>query len=95
MKRRSRPDFLRAADENAADDAICEIRAVGVEIIDVLPENLWKAAGQHKVGLRRISLADCFCLAFANSYGARVVTSDRKEFEPVRERNLNNVLFIR
>jgi hypothetical protein len=40
-------------------------------------------------------LADCFALALANKLGGTVLTSDRKEFEPVRILNICPITFIR
>jgi predicted nucleic acid-binding protein len=41
------------------------------------------------------SLADCFCIATARYLGCDLLTSDRREFEPVAALGLCQVLFIR
>jgi len=40
-------------------------------------------------------LADCFALTLANREGGILVTSDRKEFEPVVHLNICQINFIR
>lgn len=45
--------------------------------------------------IRRISLADCFALTLANRESGILVTSDRKEFEPIVPLNICQIHFIR
>ncbi|MEQ8171756.1 MAG: type II toxin-antitoxin system VapC family toxin [Candidatus Eremiobacterota bacterium] len=57
--------------------------------------DFWKEAGKYKAELKRISLADCFCIALAKKIGATVVTSDHHEFDKVSILGIVPVLFIR
>jgi predicted nucleic acid-binding protein len=57
--------------------------------------DFWQTAGTHKAALRRISLADCFCLSLAIRVGGEVVTADRREFEPVQQQEICPIRFIR
>ncbi len=43
----------------------------------------------------RLSLADCCCLALAQTLGGTVVTSDHREFDPFVPLGLCPILFIR
>ncbi len=57
--------------------------------------NLCKEAGKYKAELKRISLADCFCITLAKRIGTTVATSDHHEFDKVSTRGIVPVLFIR
>jgi PIN domain nuclease of toxin-antitoxin system len=75
-------DFLRATGEDVASSAIDQLRAAGLIIHDDMDEAFWQQAGRYKVSFR-MSLADAFCASLAERYGAVIVTSDRKEFDPI------------
>jgi PIN domain nuclease of toxin-antitoxin system len=51
--------------------------------------------GRLKSLLRRVSLADCACLALAVRLGGEVVTSDHHELDAVVPRNVCPIRFIR
>jgi len=57
--------------------------------------DFWQEAGKYKAALRRISLADCFCLTLAVKTGGTVVTSDHHEFNKVKDQGIASILFIR
>ena len=57
--------------------------------------NFWQQVARHEATITRISLADCFALALASRESAVLVTSDRKEFEPVVPLNICQINFIR
>lgn len=42
-----------------------------------------------------ISLADCFCVALARRLGATIISTDRKEFEPLVDKGTCSVVFLR
>ena len=51
--------------------------------------------GKYKGTIKRISIADCFALTLANRESAILLTSDRKEFEPIIPLNICQIDFIR
>ena len=58
-------------------------------------ENVLSDIGGLKAEHRRVSLADCCALALARRLGARLVTADRHEFEPILSAGISQIEFIR
>ncbi len=87
-------DFLRRSDEHIAREAVADLLAVGIIERRDLSRRFWQAVGAHKAR-GRISLADCFCIALAQRLSADLVTSDRREFEPLVALGLVAIRFIR
>ena len=87
--------FRREKGESPAQKALQVIESLGVTIREDMDSDFWQAAGRCKADLRRISLADCFCIALAQRIGGEVVTADRHEFEAASEARLCAVTFIR
>jgi predicted nucleic acid-binding protein len=87
-------DFYRANGEIAARDAINDIFALGVEIRDDISTEFWQAAGALKATHRRISLADCFAVALAQTAAGTVLTSDHHEFDSLAARGVCAISFI-
>jgi PIN domain nuclease of toxin-antitoxin system len=87
-------DMIRGADRATAEAAVGDLLAAGVVERPDMDPDFWRAAGSIKAG-GRISLADCFCIALAQRVSGEVVTSDRKEFQPILARGLCAVHFIR
>ena len=67
----------------------------GVVIRTDIDQDLWIDAGIIKATLRRISLADCFCVALARRLHAPVITADHTEFKSVQSNSYCSVTFIR
>ena len=44
-----------------------------------MDEDFWQEAGRIKADYKRVSLADCFCVALSNRVSGEVVTSDHHE----------------
>jgi PIN domain nuclease of toxin-antitoxin system len=88
-------DFYRSNSETAARDAMRDIFALGVLLRSDLSIDFWQTAGALKATVRRISLADCFAVALAQATGGSVLTSDHHEFDPLAERGVCSVTFIR
>lgn len=82
---------------NTADAARLEklLMQSGLNIETEIPQSLWESAGRLKATFRRISLADCFALAFALGEEATLVTSDHHEFDPIAATGICPVQFIR
>jgi hypothetical protein len=77
-----------------AQQAIEDLKADGVLERSDMGEPFWKRVASLKAR-GRISIADCFCLGLGIEIGCQVVTSDRKEFEPLVSLELCPILFIR
>ncbi|HEV2735983.1 MAG TPA: type II toxin-antitoxin system VapC family toxin [Longimicrobiaceae bacterium] len=87
-------DFLRRSDERIAREAVSDLIANGLVERRDLSRHFWQTVGAHKAR-GRISLADCFCIALAQRLSADLVTSDRREFEPLVPLGMVAVRFIR
>lgn len=87
-------DFIRRADERTARQAIADLRADGVFVRRDLSAHFWFRVGRLKAR-GRISLADCFCIALAQTVGGEIVTSDHHEFDPLVPLGLCPIRFIR
>lgn len=88
-------DFLKGDGVQEAERITQELVDAGVNIHSDLDDAFWRAIASYKASIRRISLADCFALALANKLKGTVLTSDRKEFEPVMILNICPITFIR
>jgi PIN domain nuclease of toxin-antitoxin system len=88
-------DFLRSSGQAEAENMLTDLESVGVQFNSDLSVDFWKQVSRYKANIRRISLADCFALTLANREGGILVTSDRKEFEPVVPLNICQINFIR
>ncbi|MEL7034142.1 MAG: type II toxin-antitoxin system VapC family toxin [Cyanobacteria bacterium J06592_8] len=86
---------MRSGGEDFAEEVIQDLRSINVTIRDDLGIDFWQQAGKYKGTIKRISLADCFALALANREPGILITSDRKEFEPITSLNICQIDFIR
>lgn len=75
-------DFLREADEDAAEEMLAEVKILGVEIASEFDEEFLKAVARRKAP-GGISLADCFGIALAERRSGHFYTADRHELESV------------
>ena len=87
-------DARRYAGEENAHAAMIVLRKAGVIFREDMDADLWQGAARIKADLRRVSLADCFCTALAQRIDAEIITADH-EFDPVAEKQLCKVRFIR
>ncbi|MCB9150900.1 MAG: type II toxin-antitoxin system VapC family toxin [Caldilineaceae bacterium] len=87
-------DFLRVSDQATALAAVHDLQNIGIIVSEDLDSALWQAAGSLKA-TQRLSLADCFALAFANRLGGQLLTSDHHEFDPIQTAGLAAILFFR
>lgn len=88
-------EFYRSGGENEAEKIIKELDDMNVKIRFDLTPNFWRQVSKYKATIKRISLADCFALTLANQEKGILVTSDRKEFEPIIPLNICPIQFIR
>ena len=88
-------DFYRDIGEAETEQLIQELGVIKVKTRFDLTASFWRQVGKYKATIKRISLADCFALTLANQEQGILVTSDRKEFEPVISLNICQINFIR
>lgn len=87
-------DFHRDAGEAAAEDAVKDLRALGIVEREDFDESFWKNAGRLKAG-GRVSLADCFAITLTNRIGGTLLTSDHHELDAVATAGVCPITFIR
>jgi predicted nucleic acid-binding protein len=88
-------DAVRTHSEARARTLISDLLAFQIIPREDMDPAFWQDAGRHKASYRRISLADCFCLALARRVAGELVTSDHREFDPIAPLGLCRVSFIR
>ncbi len=88
-------DFYRSAGETKANKVIEDLENLNIAIRYDMTAHFCQQVGRYKARIKRISLADCFALALANQEKGILVTSDRKEFEPVISLDICQINFIR
>ena len=87
-------DTCRERGEEYAEHVMTKLAGLGLQISEHMDPTFWRQAGQHKAIIRRLSLADCFCLALAERLEARIITKDH-EFDPVAQQGIADIQFIR
>lgn len=88
-------DHYRVAGEATAWAEISDLEAVGLIFRTDMDPAFWQQAGRHKALYRRVSIADCFCIALAQRLGGEVVTTDHREFDPLVPLGICPIRFIR
>ena len=88
-------DFARTHGEPGARQVIEDLMSTPLAVREDMDFEFWQTAGSYKARLRRISLADCFCVSLALRIGADLVTADHHEFDAVLQQGICSVKFIR
>jgi uncharacterized protein with PIN domain len=86
---------VRRSGVDAAESAIQDLQDQGLVVREDLDKAFWRDVGQHKANVSSIPLADCFVVALANRLDAEAMTADHPDFDPIAERGLCRVAFIR
>ncbi|MEK7679938.1 MAG: type II toxin-antitoxin system VapC family toxin [Deltaproteobacteria bacterium] len=81
--------------ESVAQQTMQVVHATGLNVQVDMDEDFWQEAGRIKADYKRVSLADCFCVALSNRVSGEVVTSDHHEIEPLVEAGVCKVRFFR
>lgn len=87
--------FFREKDQMTAEAVVSDLISIGLQIREDMDRAFWLTVGYHKVTLRRIALADCFCLALSQRIDGELVTADHHEFDQVAQQQLHPIMFIR
>lgn len=88
-------NLVREFGEPQAESYLNLLGTLGLTIREDMDPDLWREAGRYKAKMKRISLADCFCMALANRTSAELVTADHHELDEVAASGLCKVRFIR
>ncbi len=88
-------NFYRDIGESETEKLIQELSDINIKTRFDLSSKIWRQVSQYKALIKRISLADCFALTLANQEKGILLTSDRKEFEPIIPLNICQINFIR
>lgn len=87
-------DFIKFADENESLKAVRDVLRLGIKVRDDIDFDFWQEVGRLKA-YNKLSLADCFALALTKRLNGVLITSDRKEFEPIKAKDIANIKFFR
>jgi len=87
-------DSLRMTNERQARQTIADLYAAGIVERHDLSRTFWQSVGRLKAR-GRISLADCFGIALAQTLGGELVTSDHHEFDALVPLGIVPIHFIR
>jgi PIN domain nuclease of toxin-antitoxin system len=88
-------DAYRSFGESTAIEILNDLSRMGVTTNTDLSQDFIYRVGRIKAVHRRVSLADCFAIALAQSLQGSVLTCDHHEFDAVAAANLCAVKFIR
>ena len=87
-------DIIRRGDANSAKEAVESLFADGVIERQDMSRQFWQKVGKLK-SRGRISIADCFAIAFAQELSGEVVTANHHEFDPLVPLGIVPIQFIR
>jgi uncharacterized protein with PIN domain len=88
-------DLHRRGNSEDAESLEVLLTELGLQLIELVPANLWRIAGKIKAEWRRVSLADCFALAVAIQEEGSLVTSDHHELDSLAQAGVCPIRFIR
>jgi uncharacterized protein with PIN domain len=80
---------------DAAESVVQDLREQGLVVREDLDEAFWRSVASYKATMNHLPLADCFVVALANRIDAEALTADHPDFDPIAERQLCRVTFIR
>lgn len=86
-------DFYRDAGEMAAQSAIHDLKALGINDRSDFDEAFWQEAGRLKAVHRKVSLADCCAIALTNRVGGTLLTSDHHELDAITATGVCSIVF--
>jgi len=87
-------DFLRISSGVVAQEAVQDVLSMGLILHEDMDRAFWQAAGKLKAR-HRLSLADCFALAFTQRINGTLLTSDHHEFDPIDQAGICEIHFFR
>lgn len=88
-------DFHRSEGEIEARLAIADLKGAGIVESAEMGADFWRTAAVLKSVHRRVSLADCFAIALAQTLRGTILTADHHEFDALSDGGVCAVQFIR
>lgn len=88
-------DALRRRPGISSHAVVASVRNTGLQICWSMDIALLARAADCKARWRRVSLADCFALALAQTLGGVLLTSDHHEFDPLVAAGVAGIEFFR
>jgi PIN domain nuclease of toxin-antitoxin system len=88
-------DAVREKGDEAGLSVIQDLYSAGVSPREDMDAGFWQVAGRFKAAQRRVSLADCFCVALTLRVGGELLTGDHHEFDRIVPLGLCPIRFIR
>jgi hypothetical protein len=86
---------VRRSDSVRAAAIINDLIGMGLEVSRTLDIEFWMDVGDIKASMPSVPLADCFVVALASRIDADAVTADHPDFDPIAEKGVCRVKFIR
>lgn len=87
-------NFAREVDEKNLSNKIETLKSLDITFMEAISDLLIEEAAKFKLS-NKISVADSFALATAKIEGAKLVTSDHHEFDPIDKSGDMSFLWIR
>lgn len=87
-------DVLRSSGKEKADLTLSVLEALAMEVSYDLDTSFIQTLSKYKVA-HKISFADSFVLALAETQNATILTSDRHEFGPIEKTGVLSFSWIR
>jgi len=88
-------DALRRRPDVSSHRVVANTQNAGLRVCWNTDIALLTRAADHKARWRRVSLADCFALALAQTLGGILLTSDHHEFDPLVSAGVKSIGFFR
>jgi len=88
-------EFRRSDGEEDAQTALRALLEIGIVFREDFDRPFWEDAARIKADHRRVSLADCYGLAFARRVGAAFLTTDKHELDRDEIKALYAIQFVR
>jgi PIN domain nuclease of toxin-antitoxin system len=85
----------RGENRKDADLLLEDLYLTGLVVREDMDAAIWKESAEFKATIRRISYADCLALSITKRLCGTLYTSDRHELEPVAEKGICPIYFIR
>jgi len=86
---------VRRSNPVRAAAIINDLIGAGLNVSRTLDMEFWMDVGDIKANMPSIPLADCFVVALTSRLDADAVTADHPDFDPIAEKGICRVVFIR
>ncbi len=87
-------DLIRRTGKSEAEKSVESLSSI-ITVRDDIDKEFWKQIGDYKAEIKRISLADFFCMVLAKRLNSILITADHHEFDTIYTTGIVSVKFIR